>query len=93
MPQRICKTAFEYAGRKLQPGERVEIEPKHITLLVGAGNIEREEGDVVPSYVSRDSAANWPGSYSTRAMTAAGSMTAASGMTSTRRIGGARRAS
>lgn len=47
--ERISKGSHEYAGKKLQAGEKFEVEPKHIGLLLTLGWIEPEEGE--PGYV------------------------------------------
>lgn len=71
MSERICKSAFEYRGSMVKPGDKVDIEPQHVQVLVASGRIKREADDIVPGYVSQTQAAGWPGAYQTRAMTAA----------------------
>lgn len=67
---RICKVPHEYAGRQVEVGERFDVEPAHVELAVALGRVEREPDDIVPGYVTRDMAANWPNAYSPRAMSA-----------------------
>lgn len=70
MPERICRSAFDYAGTRRAPGEKVDVDPVHVPMLIGAGFIERDPGDAAPAYVRRDMAADWPGNYQTKVMTA-----------------------
>jgi hypothetical protein len=69
--ERICKMAHEYAGRQVEVGDRFEVEPGDVALMLAMGRIQREEGDEVPAHVARDLASTWPDCYNTRAMTAA----------------------
>lgn len=71
MPERICKTPHEYAGRQVEAGQKFHVEQADVALMVATGRVEREEGDAVPGYVSRDMSAGWPGNYKTAAITAA----------------------
>lgn len=52
MPERTSKVAHEYAGRQLTAGERFEVEPQHVVLLLAIGRIEPEEGEA--GYIARD---------------------------------------
>lgn len=75
MPERICAIAHEYAGRQVKVGDRFEVEPGDVELMLATGRVQRESDDRVPGYVSRDMAANWPHGYQTAAMTARGKRT------------------
>jgi hypothetical protein len=70
MPERICKSPHEYAGRQVEVGQRFHVEPADVELMLAMGRIEREEGDKAPGYVPRDMAAGWAGGYATREMVA-----------------------
>jgi hypothetical protein len=70
MIERTCKLPHEYGGRQIEVGQRFTLEPADVALAVALGRIEREDSDPVPGFVPRDMAANWPNTYSTRAMTA-----------------------
>lgn len=48
--ERIAKTAHEYAGRDLKPGDRFEVEAPHVPLLLALERIEPEEGE--PGFVA-----------------------------------------
>ena len=40
MPEAISRCTHEYAGRQLSKGDRFEVEPKDVTLLVALDRIE-----------------------------------------------------
>lgn len=46
--ERISKTDHEYAGVKLTAGDRFNVEPQDVRLLLVLGRIEPEEGE--PGY-------------------------------------------
>jgi len=48
MVQRISRCEHEYAGVKLEAGDKFDVEPKHVGLLLLLGRIEPEEGE--PGY-------------------------------------------
>lgn len=48
--ERICKIPLEYAGRQRTVGERFDVEPGHVEVLLVLGNIEIEPGEVLPCY-------------------------------------------
>lgn len=68
MPERTAKVATEYAGRKLAVGDRFEVEPNHVGILLAVGHIEPENGE--PGYVARDLSAGESSGYMTRDMQA-----------------------
>ncbi|MBI4291313.1 MAG: hypothetical protein HY661_07540 [Betaproteobacteria bacterium] len=65
MPERISKAHHEYAGRQLHPGDRFNVEPQDLELLLLLQRIEPEEPD---EYQTRDMAAAPPAAYRTRDM-------------------------
>jgi hypothetical protein len=86
MPQRICKTPFEYAKRKLRPGERFDCEANDVRLLFHLGWIEPEPGE--RGYVPRDLTAAAPHTYQTRDLLAGGVQTSAPVRARGRRLSG-----
>lgn len=45
MPERTCRTAFQYAGSDLAVGDRFNVEDQHVDLLLKTGHIEPVEGE------------------------------------------------
>lgn len=68
MPERIAKVSTEYAGRRLAVGERFEVEPNHVDILLAVGHIEPVRGE--PGYVGSDLTADGAAGYQTRDMRA-----------------------
>ena len=52
--ERICKDEHEYDGKKRKPGDKVEVEPGHILVLLMQGYIEAEPGEM--GYVPKEQA-------------------------------------
>ena len=71
MPERLCKVPHTYAGRQIEVGQRFEVDPADVELMLAMGRIEREDGDKVPAHVNARDAATWPNTYTTRDMSAA----------------------
>jgi len=61
MPERTAKVEQEYAGRRVAVGERFEVEPGHVGLLLAIGRIEEEVAQE-----SRAMGAAKPAEYLTR---------------------------
>lgn len=68
MPLRTARVATEYAGRRLAVGDRFEVEPNHVGILLAVGHIEPVRGE--PGYMARDMTADAPSGYQTRDMQA-----------------------
>lgn len=67
MPEMISKALHEYGGRQRAIGERFQVEPRHVTLLIKLGRAEvvdeTTEGD---QYRTRDMTAGEPEEYRRR---------------------------
>jgi hypothetical protein len=68
MPERTCKVALQYAGRDVDVGERFDVEPKDVELLLTIGWIEPEDGEA--GYVTAHMEAEDSSEYRTRDMQA-----------------------
>lgn len=44
--KRVSKCAHEYGGKKYAAGDPVEVESKHVLILLVLGHIEPEEGEM-----------------------------------------------
>ena len=72
MPERISRISHEYAGRRHAPGERLNVEPEHVALLLALGRIEPEEVETRRREMSAGEAAQYqtrevrPGRKNTR---------------------------
>jgi hypothetical protein len=77
MPERIARVAQDYAGRRVQPGEKFEVEDRHCRLLEAIRRIEPETAapappvPPLPALATRDMVATRPAAYATRDMAAA----------------------
>lgn len=60
MPEVVARIAFEYAGRHVEPGQRVEMPVEHVRLLVAIGRVEdpaqpaKPAAPAVGTYRTRD---------------------------------------
>ena len=71
MPEMTSKVAHHYAGRNVNIGERFEVEPEHVAILLAMGRAEAvssQTGEVAGRKVV---AASQPGPYRRRDMAAA----------------------
>lgn len=71
MPIRISKTEHEYPyGHPRIAGEKFEVAPGDVDLLLALGRIEAEKEDARPSYARRDMVPGANGLFHNRAMSA-----------------------
>lgn len=52
--QRTCKTEHYYGGKVRTPGEKFDVQPGDLEFEIETGRVEREDGDPVPGYKTRD---------------------------------------
>ena len=52
MVERISSCEHEYGGKKIVAGQKFDVEPKHVGLLLLLNRIEPQEGE--PGYVKVD---------------------------------------
>ena len=66
MPEMTSKVAHHYAGRNVNIGERFEVEPEHVAILLAMGRAE-----AVSSQTGEVAVVPQPGTYHRRDMAAA----------------------